>query len=349
MTFERWSIARSSAPSRKALAAGLARGSDRDVDRARDVPEALDVPLEAAVLGRRPRVEQRDLGRTQQTADVGGRQPHPVRTADREPAGGRRDVGIRQGPVLADPVREPAVEDPDLLEPVCAEAPPRARREQALRVVVDDHGRAIGDARPDGERRQLVRSREQDRPGVRAGLDEVGPPVDRDGAGDVSRREDASRAAIGTPPGIEDADLRPAEVFGQPLGGGQELGAGQATHRGYHRPVVVPFLPDAEKLTAIREAIPALSAGIYLNTGSVGPLPAETAAAMAEMANRERDVGRAHVDDVPEMYARMAEARAGVAAVLGTGRRGGRADPLDDRRHERRHAAPRLAAPAAVP
>ena len=39
---------------------------------------------------------------------------------------------------------------------------------------------------------------------------------------------------------------------------------------------------------------------------------------MAEMANRERDVGRAHPDDVPEMYARMAEARAGVAAVLGT-------------------------------
>jgi L-cysteine/cystine lyase len=82
--------------------------------------------------------------------------------------------------------------------------------------------------------------------------------------------------------------------------------------------VVVPFLPDDEKLTAIREAIPALSAGIYLNTGSVGPLPAETAAAMSEMANRERDVGRAHPDDVPEMYARMAEARAGVAAVLGT-------------------------------
>jgi len=83
--------------------------------------------------------------------------------------------------------------------------------------------------------------------------------------------------------------------------------------------VVAPFLPDAEKLAAIREAIPALSAGIYLNTGSVGPLPAETAAAMAEMATRERDVGRAHPDDWPEMAARMAEARAGVAAVMGAG------------------------------
>ena len=57
--------------------------------------------------------------------------------------------------------------------------------------------------------------------------------------------------------------------------------------------MVVPSLPDPEKLRAVREAIPALAAGIYLNTGSVGPLPAETAAAMADMATYERDVGRA--------------------------------------------------------
>ena len=77
-------------------------------------------------------------------------------------------------------------------------------------------------------------------------------------------------------------------------------------------------MPDAQKLTTIREAIPALSAGIYLNTGSAGPLPSETAAAMAEMAARERDIGRGHPDSVPEAIARMDEARAGVAAVLGT-------------------------------
>ena len=82
--------------------------------------------------------------------------------------------------------------------------------------------------------------------------------------------------------------------------------------------MVVPFLPDPEKLTAVRSAIPALAAGIYLNTGSVGPLPAETAAAMADMADYERDVGRAHPDYFEETLARMAEARAGVAAVLGT-------------------------------
>ncbi len=82
--------------------------------------------------------------------------------------------------------------------------------------------------------------------------------------------------------------------------------------------MVAPFPPDPEKLAAVRAALPALSAGIYLNTGSVGPLPAETAAAMAEMATWERDVGRAHSASFEELLGRMGEARAGVAAVLGT-------------------------------
>lgn len=77
-------------------------------------------------------------------------------------------------------------------------------------------------------------------------------------------------------------------------------------------------MPDPEKLAAVRAAIPALAAGIYLNAGSVGPLPAETAAAMADVAARERDVGRAHPDDFIELTGRLDEARAGVAAILGT-------------------------------
>src|SRR5207344_3198978 len=48
------------------------------------------------------------------------------------------------------------------------------------------------------------------------------------------------------------------------------------------------------------------------------PLPAETAAAMADIATYERDVGRAHPDYFAEFMGRMDEARAGVAAVLGT-------------------------------
>ncbi len=79
-----------------------------------------------------------------------------------------------------------------------------------------------------------------------------------------------------------------------------------------------PFQADADKLAAVRDAIPSLAAGIYLNTGSVGPLPAETAAAMAEIAAWERDIGRAHVDAFPETLQRMAEARAAVAALMGT-------------------------------
>ena len=82
--------------------------------------------------------------------------------------------------------------------------------------------------------------------------------------------------------------------------------------------MVAPFPSGPEKLEAVRSALPALAAGIYLNTGSVGPLPAETAAAMAEIGTWERDVGRGHPDSFDDLLARMSEARAGVAAVLGT-------------------------------
>lgn len=77
-----------------------------------------------------------------------------------------------------------------------------------------------------------------------------------------------------------------------------------------------PDPADAERLATIRDALPALAAGIYLNTGSVGPLPAETAAAMAEQAEYELRTGRAHVDSFAVAMQRMDEARAAVAAVL---------------------------------
>jgi len=80
--------------------------------------------------------------------------------------------------------------------------------------------------------------------------------------------------------------------------------------------VVAPFPPDADRLAAARAALPALEAGIYLNTGSVGPLPAETAAAMDQLSTYELTTGRAHPDYFLETLQRMAEARAAVAAVL---------------------------------
>jgi L-cysteine/cystine lyase len=80
--------------------------------------------------------------------------------------------------------------------------------------------------------------------------------------------------------------------------------------------VVAPFLPDDEKVAAVREALPALGAGIYLNTGSVGPMPAETAAAMAEIVEYELRIGRGAMDYWDGFVERLAEARAAVAAVV---------------------------------
>lgn len=81
--------------------------------------------------------------------------------------------------------------------------------------------------------------------------------------------------------------------------------------------MVSPFLPDAEKVAAVRAGLPALAAGIYVNTGSVGPLPAETARAMADLTDWELRIGRAHPDYWTETLARMDEARASVAAIIG--------------------------------
>jgi L-cysteine/cystine lyase len=90
-------------------------------------------------------------------------------------------------------------------------------------------------------------------------------------------------------------------------------------HRRYDTSVVTPFMPDDEKLAAIREGLPAAGAGIYLNTGSAGPLPAETARAMADQATWELSVGRGHIDSFLDALVRLDEARAAVAAIVGAG------------------------------
>ena len=77
-------------------------------------------------------------------------------------------------------------------------------------------------------------------------------------------------------------------------------------------------MPDDEKLAAVRAALPAVDAGIYLNAGSVGPLPAETAKAMTDLEAWELRTGRGHIDYFAEFLARMDEARGAAAAVLGT-------------------------------
>lgn len=81
-------------------------------------------------------------------------------------------------------------------------------------------------------------------------------------------------------------------------------------------PPVPPVSLDAERLAALRAALPALGAGIYLNAGTSGPLPAETAAAMDQIAQYELAVGRGHIDGFIEFLQRLEEARAAVAALL---------------------------------
>jgi L-cysteine/cystine lyase len=77
-------------------------------------------------------------------------------------------------------------------------------------------------------------------------------------------------------------------------------------------------MPDAEKVAAVRQALPAVGAGIYLNTGSAGPIPAEVAAAMADLEGWEVRTGRASAEFFNDFLDRLAEARAAVAAILAT-------------------------------
>jgi L-cysteine/cystine lyase len=78
-----------------------------------------------------------------------------------------------------------------------------------------------------------------------------------------------------------------------------------------------PNAQDAERLVSFREALPATSAGIYLDTLGAGPLPAETARALAEVDEWDLRTGRAGVDRAADVEARMDEARAVLAALVG--------------------------------
>lgn len=80
--------------------------------------------------------------------------------------------------------------------------------------------------------------------------------------------------------------------------------------------MVSPFLPDAEKVAAIRQAMPATTAGIYLNAGTAGPLSQETVAAMREMEDWELRVGRADPEGYVAFAERLEECRGVLAAML---------------------------------
>ena len=74
---------------------------------------------------------------------------------------------------------------------------------------------------------------------------------------------------------------------------------------------------DAEKLRQLRELLPATSAGIYLDTATRGPIPAEAAAAMREADDWELRVGRVWDGREEDVAQRSDEARAVIAAMIG--------------------------------
>ncbi len=82
--------------------------------------------------------------------------------------------------------------------------------------------------------------------------------------------------------------------------------------------MVSPFLPDAEKVVAVREAMPATTGGIYLNAATAGPLSRETVAAMREIEDWELRVGRADADGELAFAERLDECRGVLAAMLST-------------------------------
>jgi selenocysteine lyase/cysteine desulfurase len=74
---------------------------------------------------------------------------------------------------------------------------------------------------------------------------------------------------------------------------------------------------EAGKLRQLRELLPATGAGIYLDTATRGPLPAETAAAMREAEDWEVRVGRVWDGREEDVAQRSEEARAVIAALIG--------------------------------
>ncbi|MFO1539803.1 MAG: hypothetical protein ACKOTZ_05055 [Chloroflexota bacterium] len=79
-----------------------------------------------------------------------------------------------------------------------------------------------------------------------------------------------------------------------------------------------PFLPDAEKVAAMRALLPATGAGIYLDTASAGPVLAETDRALREADDHALRVGRGGPDHPADAAWRREEAAGVLAAVLGT-------------------------------
>ncbi len=81
--------------------------------------------------------------------------------------------------------------------------------------------------------------------------------------------------------------------------------------------MVAPFQPDPDKVAAIRAALPATGAGIYLDTASAGPLAVDGLGAMRELMTYEERVGRAGAHSREAFEERAAEASGVLATLIG--------------------------------
>jgi selenocysteine lyase/cysteine desulfurase len=81
--------------------------------------------------------------------------------------------------------------------------------------------------------------------------------------------------------------------------------------------MVDPFLPDAAKVAALREALPVTGAGIYLDTATAGPLPSEIIQAARDAEDWDVRTGRSGEGQREETLQRLDETRAVLAALIG--------------------------------
>jgi L-cysteine/cystine lyase len=79
---------------------------------------------------------------------------------------------------------------------------------------------------------------------------------------------------------------------------------------------------DQEKIDQIRAELPAVQKTLYMNTGTNGPLPRRSHAALVQAAETELNEGRASLATLMRMIESFGEARTKMAAILGC-------DPLE--------------------
>ena len=74
------------------------------------------------------------------------------------------------------------------------------------------------------------------------------------------------------------------------------------------------------RVAAIRAELPVVERQVYLNSGTAGPLPRRTAAAIAAANERQLLDGRASFRPyIEEYFPLLADVRAGIARLLGAG------------------------------